>query len=143
MGLSILGDKAKSAAPKVKELMDNPKKHSQPMAAYTYWRLTGETTEPIKVLRLMLKDLSYKRTALERIADMGPVATPLVKDIIPCLEDEEDDIVELAVLTLGKIGKGASDAIPSLKKTLSHEDLLIRMAAKETIAAIRKDDEEK
>ncbi len=137
IGLGHLGKKAAAATDEVWKLMTDPSKNSQTRGAYTYWRITGEIDEPLKILTQQLDTLSYKRDAIRRLSEMGPDAAPMLAKLQKELDNEEDDVVELAVLAIGNLGEAAKPAIPALIEKLKHDDLLIREAARESIAKIK------
>lgn len=70
--------------------------------------------------------------AARKLAWFGPAAETAVPALIEALKDE--DLVEDAATTLGKIGPGAKDAIPALKAV--PEDNLYKYYAEEAIEKI-------
>ncbi len=136
IGLAHIGPDATSALPQVERLMNDLTKSTQCQAAVTYWRITGDSDKAVKLLISQLSDESYKREAIQRLGEMGPVAAAALDGLTKELDYPEEDVVELAVMAIAKLGAAAKPAVPKLQEFSTHKDLLLRQAARDAIAEI-------
>ncbi len=130
--LARLGPAAKEVLPKVKILMETRKYNTQVVAAYAYWRISGEAERPLEVLIERSRKLSTGRQAIEVIGKFGPAGAPAVDALLKHVNIDPKEIVrrELAVVALGKIGPKAKKALPSLEYLAKTEpDWLLRKRA--------------
>ena len=116
--------------------MNDLTKSTQCQAAVTYWRITGDSDKAVKLLISQLSDESYKREAIQRLGEMGPVAAAALDGLTKELDYPEEDVVELAVMAIAKLGAAAKPAIPKLQEFSTHKDLLLAQAARDAIAEI-------
>lgn len=138
IGLSHMGAKAQPAVEKVTQLMMDPTKSCQTQAAVTLWQITGKSKASLNVMKTLLTTIDHKMTVLEQAANLGPAAAPLASSIAKELASDDVGIRELAAVALGKIGPGAKQTLPQLKKLLKDDDALLRQAVTDAIAAIEK-----
>jgi HEAT repeat protein len=140
MGLAKMGPEASSVAEQVREVMRDKQKRVMSDAAFTLWKITGETEEPLQVMAEQLQNVSTADDTLELIAKMEKAAAPLVSDILKVIENAEEASIELAVVALGNIGAPAKSALPTLEKIASDEknDAVMRFYAREAIGKISK-----
>jgi hypothetical protein len=136
IGLAHIGPEASNALPQVERLMYDLSKSTQCQAALTYWRITGDADKAIKVLVEQLPDESYKREAIQRLGEMGPAAAPALDALIKELKNPEEDVCELAVMAIAKMGAVGKPAIPHLQALLMNKDLLLQQAAGDAIKTI-------
>ena len=141
--LAIMGDEAESQADVIKAVMLDPKGRVRPQASYAYYCVTGETEDAIATMSQMLTKINYKSDTLIYLRKMGPDAKGAIPQIRKLLTDESVAIREQAVLAIGNMGSVAINEIHSIGRLASDPDPLLRQAVEESVAAIRKDYEEK
>ena len=127
-----LGPAAKEVLPTVKMLMETPRHNTQVVAAYAYWKISGDSERPLEVLIERSRKVNTGRQAIEVIGRFGPEAAPAVDALLKHVNIDPKEIVrrELAVVALGKIGPKAKKALPSLEYLAKTEpDWLLRKRA--------------
>lgn len=137
MGLAYIGPKASAALEEVKRLMNDSSKSTQAQAALTYFRITGDADTSVEVLKKLVGSLSYKRDAMERLAEMGPYGAKALSAVVKELKSDEADVRELAVIAIGKMGPDAKSAIPKLKAMLNDSDRLLVQAVEESLQNLK------
>ena len=142
-GLAHLGPEALKVADSVRAKMAGKNRFVRGHAAYTLWRITGEPEESLKVIGALMENPENTDDAIEIAGRMGPVALPLLEQIMRGLSANEPGTRELAVVAIGNMGPGANYAIPKLEERLNDNDALVRMATRRTLADIRVEPEEK
>lgn len=138
IGLGYLGKEAQPALDKIEGLMGNPEKSAQAQAAFAYWRITGETERPLKVLAECLESYDFRMNAVDRAGDMGAVASSLVPKMITLLDEPDDEALrEAVILAFGKMGPAAKGAVSKLKSLAGYDDdLLMRETARIALESI-------
>lgn len=139
-GLARMGGEASSVADDVRGAMNDPKKRVVPDAAFALWKITGDSTEPLKAMEKSLNDLDFTFDAIELVGQMEETAAPLVPRLLELLDEEHEEFGESIVIALGRIGPSAKDALPAIKKIAKNpaNDGLYRYYAREAIARIEK-----
>lgn len=136
-GLARMGPAAIGAKEEVEKLMYNDNGSVRPHAAYTYWRITGETEKPMTVLREMLKRRDDQNAALNMLEAMGPTAAPALDEIASLLTNEEASLRESVLLALKGLGDSAASVRPQLEQYLqTEEDLLLKDLARQILAGL-------
>lgn len=143
LGLAKMGPEAISVADQVRETMRDRQKRVMPHAAFALWKITGETDEPLEVLRAGLNDPNETDTTLELVSQMQAAAEPLVDEIINIANLTDKDVEswrEAAIIALGNIGPGAKAGLPALEQIANDKslDAIIRFYAREAIDKISK-----
>jgi HEAT repeat protein len=141
LGLAHMGPEAKSVEEDVRAIMNDKSKHAQPHAAYALYRITGKADESIKMFKQLVEEMNTREDTLELLGKMQGDAAPMVDQLLPFLESEEDNVRESTVITLGNIGPAAKSAIGKLTIVLSDKDPMIRYAAKKAIEQINATDD--
>ena len=134
--IGVLGPVAKPHLDRIEHLMETPKLNCQPQAALAYYRVSGDANRSLAKLKDLLRTRGTRMASIECVGGMGDAASSLVPDLMEYLVDEDLAIAETAVLAIKQIGPGAEEALPRLKKMLTHGDYLIEVAAQEAIDAI-------
>jgi HEAT repeat protein len=137
-GLALMGHDARAVAESVRETMRDKNKRVMPDAAYTLWRITGETDEPLQVIADSLNDPSHLDFAIDLAGKMGAAAEPLVGKLVALLKEAEMPFQEKAAIALGNIGPAAADSLSSLNAILEDKSqpALLRFYAKEAVEKI-------
>lgn len=138
IGLGYLGKDARPALDKIEALMRNPEKSAQAQAAFAYWKITGETEQPLNVLADCLASYDFRMNAVDRAGDMGAVASSLVPKMLPLLDEPDDEALrEAVILAFGKMGPAAKDAIGKLQSIANYDsDILMQETAKLALESI-------
>ncbi len=139
-GVAGLGGAAKSQLKLIKELMEEEKFHTQPHAAYAYFKISGESEQPVKILTELATKLNTREQAIEMLGRIGPDASSATNILIKYVELDPEEITlrELAVIALGRIGPKAKDSLPALEELVNTElDWLLRIRAVEAIDKIK------
>jgi HEAT repeat protein len=122
----MLSGGSKEAIELLQGLMKNDSADIRLHAASGLLAADHKNAEAIKYLRERLNsDYSLERAAtMEALAEIGPAAEPLVRDIVKMLEgtDDVDRIAKIAG-SLQKIGSGCKDAVPQLEELLKRRNL--------------------
>jgi HEAT repeat protein len=93
----------------------------------------------VDAIGTLIKKLGGRRshdpqTASFLLSEIGPTALP---GLIEALSDKEDDIRQVWVArTIGRIGRDAADAVPSLMRALESHFAHVRQAAAEALSQI-------
>jgi HEAT repeat protein len=139
--LAMLGSDAKTALPQIKELMENNKYRVQAVAAFAYWRISGENDRPVEILLSLTESTATRHQAIETLGRMGSDAANdaaidyMIERLAP---DDLADEREVSVIAIGNFGPKAIKALPALEKICSEDDdWLIRAKAKIAIAKIK------
>ena len=138
--IARIGPAAKDALPTIKKLMETRKYNTQVVAAYTYWKISGDSERPLEVLIERSRKLNTGRQAIEVIGKFGPEGAPAVEALLKHVNIDPREINrrELAVIALGKIGPKAKKALPSLEYLARTEpDWLLRKRAINAINYIK------
>jgi len=127
-GLSLLGPKAKSAIPKLLDIVTTGQPTAKRAAALALVRIDPAATGVAQTLAKVLADDDFNARhgiaqALQEIGPAGKVAIPALEK---ALADEKKEIRRAAALALGGIGKAG---IPALQKAVTHADRLVRKYA--------------
>jgi HEAT repeat protein len=136
LGLCHLGAEANSQATAVRQLMFTTNQHVMPHAAYAYWKITGQTEEPLEVLKECLANPSYRDDAAEFIGKMGIEGSPLVDELAELLADPDPGTKEIAIVALGNVGVPAQKVMDQIRPLLKDNDPLVRYYAKTSIRQI-------
>jgi HEAT repeat protein len=106
-------------------------------ASYTLSDDLGEA--PIPILKECLKDIRPRirsaatgvlRSILERmLKQKKPLAPELITALIGQLKDDDKHVIRSAILSIGRLGEPAREAIPEISDFLKHEDWHLRYAA--------------
>ena len=134
--MGVLGKAGIEHLDAIEDLIKNPRLNCVPEAALAYYRVSGKSEMPMKVLGDALEKRYTRMSAISCLGGMGDVGKTKVTRLIDFLFDEDPAVVETTILALKGIGPGAKDALPKLNKLTRHEDFLITVAAHEAIAAI-------
>ncbi|MFN9247548.1 MAG: HEAT repeat domain-containing protein, partial [Planctomycetota bacterium] len=138
IGLGYLGKAAEPALEKIEGLMGNPQKSAQAQAAFAYWKITGETERPLKVLAECLESYDFRMNAVDRAGDMGAAASSLVPKMTTLLDEPDDEALrEAVILAFGKMGPAAKGASSKLRSIAGYdEDILMRETARLALESI-------
>ena len=147
-GFACLGSAGKSQLPVIKRFMESPQYHTQPYAAYTYYKVSGEAERPVALLTKLAgpDELDTNQQAIELLGRIGPDAASATKLLIDYVNLDEKEITmrELAVIALGRIGPKAKAAVPHLQKLVAQEaDWLLRAHAISAIEKLQNNSEKK
>lgn len=92
-------------------------------AVFFFERLGARSTPHlIKLLREERDDKRLRINAIYTLGRLGDGAVRSVPILIPFLREEDADYRATSAIALGKIGRGAKDAVSSLNKLLYDED---------------------
>ncbi len=129
IGLAYLGKDAKSALPKIEQLMQDESKSVQHTAAQTYWKVTGDSEKAVACLIPLVSKLEIAIEAMGVLEELGPLASDAVPVLIKQIETGESAYREAAIYALASMGPQAKSAIKPLRELKNDKDLLIREAA--------------
>jgi hypothetical protein len=87
----------------------------------------------VHVVRCFPKDADGRRTSVRLMSAAGPVAVPLLADL---LNDTERWVRFLAARELGAMGPDAAEAVPALVRAASDPDVLVRSGARHALRKI-------
>ncbi|MEM7456406.1 MAG: HEAT repeat domain-containing protein [Planctomycetota bacterium] len=136
MGLAHLGTEASDHLEAIEAMMTDERKRCQPWAAYTYWRVSGDTEKTLESLSGYLSNETYRRAALDMLTKMGDVAAPTAAEIVANLSTAEPDVLEQSLLALQTFGSAASGHEEALEPYLENDDPLIRFHTRKAIASL-------
>ena len=136
LGLAHMGSEASEYLEVIEAMMTDERKRCEPWAAYTYWRVSGDTDKTLDSLSAYLSNETYRRPALDMLTRMGDVALPTAGEIVANLGTAEPDVLEQSLLALQNFGNAASEHIDAVKPYLEHEDPRIRFHTRKAIAAM-------
>ncbi len=137
IGLMAWGKPAKPLLPKIRDLMLDSDKNVLPFAAYAYYRISGETELPLKVLGAILSNPTYETDTIDMLAKMGPEAKSLLPKVVEKLASEDAGLREVAVLALPTLGQNDEQVVTRLQNIAdADEDPLIRHFAKRAIKSL-------
>lgn len=129
IGLSHLGEKAKTTLPKIEKLMADESKSVQHTAARTHWKISGDSKQAVERLIKLVPTMEYGVDSMDILGEIGIEAKSAVPAMIKQLESSEFPTREAAVYGLASIGPDAESAIEPLKKlNESEQDVLIKAA---------------
>jgi HEAT repeat protein len=137
IGLAYLGRDAQRAVEPIEAYLDQRKHRVETHAAYALYRITGKQSYLTELVADALSDRNQQHDAFEIVRRLETEALPLKDAIVEQLSANGEDVRELAVLALGRLGSSARDTIPDLKKRLLDSDTLVRLAAVDAIKAIK------
>ncbi|HYV28358.1 MAG TPA: HEAT repeat domain-containing protein [Candidatus Eisenbacteria bacterium] len=106
--LGYLGESARIALPRLKELLTHDEVRVRVRAAGALWSLDRQTNAVLPVLLAALRDNSIQRAAAKRyaaeaLAEMGPVAQEAVPLLETMLHDQQTSVRQSAAEALKKI----------------------------------------
>lgn len=133
MGLAHLGPEAESVADQVSELLTTRDDFIKAHAAFTLWRITGNTDSTLKVLGDLIGSPGAAQDAIDLLGKMGGDALPLLNNIVVNLGSDDAGTRELAVIAIGNMGPKAASAAPKVRELLEDSDALVRVAARQTM----------
>lgn len=138
--LGSIGPAAQPAVPELARLI-GPAATARWPIAIALTRIGGDGSEaatPVFIDGLKASDEPTKWDSLFYIQRMGPRGGAAVSALRKLLKNEEEnvDIREIAVFTVGKIGPDARDAIPDLLPLLGGDDETLRQRAAVSLAEI-------
>ncbi len=136
VGLAYLGPEAKNVAGDVRAQLETRDEFVKAHAAYTLWRITGNTDETLSVLGELMNSVGAAQDSIELLGKMGDKALPLLNSVVRNLDSEEAGTRELAVVAIGNMGPKASSAARQIKELLNDSDALVRIAARESLIAL-------
>jgi HEAT repeats len=137
--LSSMGPSAASAAPDVLKLCTNNSSEVRQHAAWTLWRMTGQTNTAVPVLESILsqnQDANRSHLIAYHLLIMGDSDPFFVHTLIDALADGQT--VDRAIICsfLGQIGPPAAAAIPALQKALHDPEAEVRRSAEVALSTI-------
>ena len=137
--VAMLGPAAISLKEDVAALMRNRRKSCVPAAAWCYYKLTGDSQEPIEAtIKILKEDLSYGGDAARRLGRYGADAGPAIPALIEQLGHAEPSIREEVVLALSALGATAQPAVKKLEEIAkSDTDSVIRFEAAKAAKSIQ------
>ena len=137
-GLAFLGTEATSTLPKIKKLMDDPKKSVQHIAAQTHWKITRNSEPAIDTLITLIPSMVHSGDTMDIIAEMGADGKKAIPEIIKQLKHPEATHREAACYALAGLGNEAVSAIQPLMEMSQDKDLLVRAVAEMAVDEIQK-----
>ncbi len=135
----LLGEAAKPAIEKVKEMMAANNTNIEGHAAVTYWQVTGDAEPAIqRLMELTESDLFYEINGLKLIAQMGPAAEPAMELLLKKSKSADSSTQLLALDAIKAIGPAAAkhrEAIEKLRD--STRDNLVQLVATEVLESLK------
>jgi HEAT repeat protein len=106
--------------------------------AQRLWKVIGPEDSRFLVLLLRSEDTRVHDLIVDKLCGLGPAVVPEVAGL---LKDNDVDLRQIAVRTLGRIGPAAKDAVPALAALLHDKDWETRSAAAIVLGQIGADGE--
>ena len=131
-----MGPDAKAALNDISPLMYDKNKRVMAEAALANYKISEDPEKSLAVLNDLLRSRTYRVKAVECLGAMGQGADSAVPGLIAMLSEDDEVIVETAVLALKGVGPGAAKAVAPLRALQGHKDFLIAKAADEALEAI-------
>jgi hypothetical protein len=136
--LSELGPRAHAALPALEKAArgETPGNY---FAARALWRLNRQTAPLLQVSRSRLQSTNADVLwgTARSLAELGPLATPVVPELVGVLDHPHERARARAAETLGEIGQLAQSAVARLEKAAQEETGMVRIAAAEALIKIR------
>ena len=123
--LGCLRQEARAALPMLRGILASNKEmiDVRTQAALAIWRITGDATESLPVLRETLATSRSNREALVKaLGEFGPAAKPLTPAIEPLLSSQSVMLRLEAIRTYYRITSDAAPLLPILKRMAATDD---------------------
>lgn len=119
------GGEAKTAAPKLAELMLDPDPEIRVFAAHALVRADPESPRRIEALMLVLEspDGAIRRYAAESLGRLGAEAKAALPGLQRCMNEDKAHVRLAAAGAIWKISQKADDAVPALARVLAINDV--------------------
>jgi HEAT repeat protein len=137
--LNKLGAAAAPAAPYVLKFCSDTNIDVRADAAWTLWKLTGQTNTSVPVLESVLSqhpEAGQRHTAAYHLILMGDSTPVFVNTLILSLTNSQAGDRATVCSFLGEIGAHAAAAIPALRKALDDPNAEVRRRAEVALSAI-------
>jgi HEAT repeat protein len=137
--LSRLGTSAAVAAPSVLKFCADDNLDVRQHAAWTLWKITGQTNAAVPVLESILsqsQDANRRHLAAYHLLIMGDSDPFFVTTLINSLAHGQAVDRAIVCSFLGEIGPPAAAAIPVLRKALHDPDEIVRRRAEVALSTI-------
>jgi len=138
--LGRMGPTAKSALPKLVDLMNNEKKIVDVAceAAAAQVLIGGPIAEPVAFLEGLLshEQALVRMTAARTIAQLGKPASSVVPKLVLALNDPDEGVRRVAIEALKRMGSAAKPAIKTLGPRLTDDQPSVRTAAAEILRSM-------
>ena len=128
--LMLFGPAVRGAVPALIDALDDPRQQVQIKAAealrYIGTDAAAAATALVHKLRLRGSEIGIAVSARDALVAIGPAAVPALTQ---CVEGDDKDAREWAMVILAGFGPAAKDAVPALAKLVDlHDDDQARMA---------------
>jgi len=137
--LGKMGKSAASAAPAVSQLCADSNMDVRQDAAWTLWKITGQTNTAVPALESALsqnQDAARRNLAAYHLLVMGDSDPIFVAALINSLTNSHAGDRATVCSFLGQIGPPAAAAIPALRKALQDPAAAVRRNAEVALSAI-------
>jgi hypothetical protein len=137
--LTRMGTSAASAAPAVLKLCADNNIDARQDAAWTLWKITGQTNTSVPVLEGAVSqnpDAARRHLAAYHLLVMGDSAPNFITTLINSLTNSEAGDRATVCAFLGQIGPPAAAAVPALRKALHDPGAEVRRRAEVALSTI-------
>jgi HEAT repeat protein len=126
--LTDAGAAARSATPRLEELLKDPEHRIRVRAALALWRIDARTKPALAALTEALRDpdLGNRAEMLSNLSEMGSAAASNAAIVLPFLQDADAEVRAQAIQAMQRFGAAA---VPSILPSLQDADSSRRRAA--------------
>lgn len=127
--LEAMGAAASQAVPVLQETVASPDADDRLRirAAMALWKVAGRAKESLPVLKELF--VENGESVCDLIFLMGPVAAPLIPEVVAALETEDWDLQWAAADALGAIASSSPETLAALAGAMEHDSPVVRSAA--------------